>query len=156
VIRFRAMQVTDIATVLENEQRAYQFPWTEGNFADCLSAGHECWLLILDEEITGHGILATGPGEAHVLNVCVRRDRQGRGHGRALMQHLLARARERGAVTVFLEVRPSNRVAIGLYRSLGFNEIGRRRDYYPSPAGHEDAEVMGLDLAAHFSLAQVQ
>jgi [ribosomal protein S18]-alanine N-acetyltransferase len=156
VIRFRVMGVTDIASVLENEQRAYQFPWTEGNFADCLSAGHECWLLSLDEEVAGHGILAIGPGEAHVLNVCVRRDRQGNGYGRALMQHLLARARERGAATVFLEVRPSNRVAIGLYRSLGFNEIGRRRDYYPSPVGHEDAEVMGLDLALHFSLAQVQ
>lgn len=153
---FRVMQVTDLAAVLENEQRAYQFPWTEGNFADCLSAGHECWLLTRDTVVLGHGILAIGPGEAHVLNVCVSRDEQGRGHGRALMRHLLARARARGAAMVFLEVRPSNRVAINLYRSLGFNEIGRRRDYYPTPVGHEDAEIMGLDLSLTSAAAQVQ
>jgi ribosomal-protein-alanine N-acetyltransferase len=150
------MQVTDLAAVLENERRAYQFPWTEGNFTDCLSARHECWVLIVDGVVAGHGILAIGPGEAHLLNVCVSRDRQGRGHGRRLVQHMLERAAARGADTVFLEVRPSNVVAVTLYRSLGFNEIGRRRDYYPTETGHEDAEVMGLHLDHVSRSAQVQ
>jgi [ribosomal protein S18]-alanine N-acetyltransferase len=155
-MRFRPMQVTDLATVLDNEQRAYQFPWTEGNFTDCLSARHECWVMTLNADIAGHGILALGPGEAHLLNVCVRRDRQGCGYGRALVRHMLARARSRGADMVFLEVRPSNVVAVNLYRSLGFNEIGRRMNYYPTQTGHEDAEVMGLDLRHDSCNAQVQ
>jgi ribosomal-protein-alanine N-acetyltransferase len=47
---------------------------------------------------------------------------------------------------VFLEVRPSNLAAVQLYQTLGFNEIGVRRGYYPTPRGHEDAQVMALDL----------
>ena len=56
---------------------------------------------------------------------------------------------------VFLEVRPSNLVALALYRSLGFHEIGVRKDYYPAPLGHEDAQVMALDLSQFAAAAQV-
>jgi len=89
-------------------------------------------------------------GEAHVLNVCIAPDRQGHGLGRALMTHLLERARALGAELVFLEVRPSNRPAIELYESMGFNAIGLRRNYYPAPFGHEDAQIMALDLRSEF------
>lgn len=151
---FRSMLAGDLDHVLENEVRSYQFPWTRGNFSDCLAARHECRLLLRDAHVIGHGILALGPAEAHLLNVCVRRDEQGRGHGRALVTHMLERAKVRGAEMIFLEVRPSNLVAIGLYRSLGFNEIGVRHGYYPTQAGHEDAQVMALDLTQYSAAAQ--
>jgi [ribosomal protein S18]-alanine N-acetyltransferase len=149
----RPMLATDLDQVIENETRAYEFPWTKGNFSDCLKAGHECWVLLLDQRIAGHGIVASWAGEAHLLNVCVMRDRQGEGHGRALVEHMLDRARARGADMVFLEVRPSNVAALELYRSLGFNEIGVRKDYYPARTGYEDAQVMALDIS-HADLAQ--
>lgn len=155
MMSFRAMQPADLDQVLENEVRSYQFPWSKGNFSDCLAAGHECRVLLLDARVIGHGILALGPEEAHLLNVCVCRDRQGRGYGRALVVHMLERARRRGAQMIFLEVRPSNMVAIGLYRSLGFNEIGLRKGYYPAQAGHEDAQIMALDLNHYTAAAQV-
>jgi ribosomal-protein-alanine N-acetyltransferase len=136
----------DLDAVLENETRSYQFPWTRGIFADCLRTGHECWVLEEDGVVIGHGILSLVAGEAHLLNVCVRRDLQGRGHGRELVGHMLDTARLRRADVVFLEVRPSNRVACALYESLGFNEIGRRKDYYPAQTGHEDAKVLALQL----------
>lgn len=155
MISFRAMLANDLDQVLENEERSYQFPWTRGNFSDCLSARHECRLLLLDAQIIGHGILAVGPNEGHLLNVCVRRDQQGHGYGRALVVHMLERAKARSADMLFLEVRPSNLAAINLYRSLGFNEIGLRRNYYPAQAGHEDAQVMALDLGHYSAAAQV-
>lgn len=145
-MEFRPMLAADLDKVLENETRSYQFPWTRGNFSDCLAAPHECRVLLVDADVLGHGILAFGAQEAHLLNVCVRRDRQGEGLGRALVVHMLERAQIRGADMVFLEVRPSNLVAINLYHSLGFNEIGLRKDYYPADKGHEDAQVMALDL----------
>lgn len=155
MISFRAMQPADLEQVLENEVRSYQFPWTRGNFHDCLAAGHECRVLLLDARVAGHGILSLGPAEAHLLNVCVCRDQQGLGLGRVLVTHMLERARVRGAEMMFLEVRPSNVVALNLYRSLGFNEIGVRRDYYPTPLGHEDAQVMAMDLGHDGAAAQV-
>lgn len=155
MISFRTMLPDDLDQVVENEQRSYQFPWTRGNFSDCLAAKYECRLLLLDAQIIGHGILSVGAREGHLLNVCVRRDQQGHGYGRALVVHMLERAKARGADMLFLEVRPSNLVAVNLYRSLGFNEIGVRRNYYPAQSGHEDAQVMALDLGHYSAAAQV-
>ena len=91
-------------------------------------------------------MLSFGAAEAHLLNVCIRRDTQGRGYGRVLVGHMIKRARILGAQMMFLEVRPSNLTAINLYESLGFGQIGVRRDYYPSALGREDALVFGLAL----------
>lgn len=144
------MQPADLDAVLQNELRAYAYPWTRGNFVDCLREGKDCRLVELDGRIVGHGVLSVAVGEAHVLNVCIAPDRQGHGLGRALMTHLLERARALGAELVFLEVRLSNRPAIELYESMGFNAIGVRRNYYPAPFGHEDAQIMALDLRSEF------
>jgi len=140
------MEGDDLEHVLVNETRSYAYPWTRGIFADCLKAGHECWVLMRRSAIIGHGVLSVAAGEAHLLNVCVRRDDQGQGLGRILVRHMLDRALARGAEVVFLEVRPSNYVAGALYESIGFNEIGRRKDYYPAAHGHEDARVMAMQL----------
>ena len=47
---------------------------------------------------------------------------------------------------MFLEVRESNPAAIQMYINHGFNEVGRRRHYYPTATGREDALVFGLQL----------
>lgn len=144
--QIRAMRQTDIETVAAIEGRAYEFPWTPGIFRDCLRAGHECWVLDCRAGIIGYGVLSCAAGEAHVLNVCVAREHQGHGHGRHLLRRLIDIARWHMADRVFLEVRPSNHGAIALYDSEGFNEIGRRPNYYPSAKGREDAIVMAMEL----------
>jgi ribosomal-protein-alanine N-acetyltransferase len=142
----RAMRETDLDRVLEIELRAYPFPWTHGIFRDCLRAGYGCWVLEQSDRIIGYGILSVAADEAHVLNVCVAPNAQGRGHGRRLVLRLLDLARWHRAERVFLEVRPSNPRAIALYHDLGFNEIGRRPGYYPAANGREDALVMAIEL----------
>jgi ribosomal protein S18 acetylase RimI-like enzyme len=77
----------------------------------------------------------------------VRSDLRGRNIGRQMMLLLLDRAREAGMDDALLEVRPSNTLAISLYRSMGFVEIGRRRGYYQADGGREDALVLRLTLA---------
>ena len=143
---FREMTLGDLEQVLENESRAYAYPWSRGIFSDCLTVGHCCRVACVEESIVGHGILSAAAGEAHLLNVCIRRDRQGEGLGRSLVLHMLERATTLGAQTLFLEVRPSNVTALALYDSLGFSHIGTRKDYYPAALGREDAEVLALAL----------
>lgn len=144
----RAMRSTDLEAVMQIETAAYPYPWTAGIFRDCLLAGHGCWVLERSNgDIIGYGVLSAGAGEAHVLNICVAPWQQGHGHGRHLMQRLIDLARWHRAERVFLEVRPSNPVAQRLYESLGFNEIGRRPNYYPDHNGRrEDAIVMAMEL----------
>ncbi len=151
MIRFRAMVERDLDRVFENELRSYAYPWTRGNFVDCLRERKECRVAEVGSLIVGHGVLGMAAGEGHILNLCIARDQQGHGYGRALLDHLLERAGLVGVEMVFLEVRPSNRVAIELYESAGFNAIGLRRNYYPAAFGHEDAQIMALDMRSGLS-----
>lgn len=146
LLRMRPMRVTDVGAVMAVESQSYQFPWTRNIFKDCLRVGYCCWVYTLDEEVIGYGVMSVAVGEAHILNLSIRPDMQGRGLGRRLLQRLLTLARRHGADTVFLEVRASNRSALHLYRDLGFNEVGLRRGYYPAGDGREDAVVFALSL----------
>ena len=139
------MRFSDVEAVARIERTAYAFPWTQGMFADCIGSGHECWVAREGHSILGYAILAAGAGEAHVLNVCVQPARRRRGHGTALVRHLIDRAVAVNARTLFLEVRPSNGAARRMYEDLGFREVGRRRNYYPTADGREDAVVLALD-----------
>ena len=143
----RPMREDDLDAVVSIETRAYPFPWTRGIFRDCLHAGHAMWVLESEDALLGYGVLGIAAGEAHVLNLCIAPEAEGRGHGRRMLGALLRVARGGGAMRVFLEVRPSNPRAIALYHDEGFNEIGRRPRYYPAANhGREDAIVMALEL----------
>jgi [ribosomal protein S18]-alanine N-acetyltransferase len=142
----RPMRPEDLEQVVAIEIVAYEYPWTHGIFRDCLRAGYNCWVLAQSLEVIGYGVLSTAAGEAHVLNVCIAQAQQGHGHGKHLMRRLVDIARWHHAERIFLEVRPSNERAIALYDQLGFNEIGKRPNYYPARRGREDAIVMALEL----------
>jgi len=142
----RPMTETDLGAVMDIELQVYPFPWTPGIFRDCLLVGYLCWVYEEDGAVQAYGIMSVGAGEAHVLNLCVRPDAQGRGVGRRLLRHLMDVAQSLRAKTVLLEVRPSNRVACGLYHSMGFNEVGTRSNYYPAKNGREDALIMACSL----------
>jgi ribosomal-protein-alanine N-acetyltransferase len=145
-IALRPMYENDLDAVLAIEQRAYPFPWSRGIFRDCMAAGYPAWVMHEHGLLIGYGMISLGANEAHVLNVCVTPERQGRGLGRHLFRALLKLIRNAKCERIFLEVRPSNTSAIALYHSEGFNEIGRRPRYYPMHDGREDAIVMAMEL----------
>jgi [ribosomal protein S18]-alanine N-acetyltransferase len=146
----RAMTLDDLDDVMINEASSYSHPWSRGIFDDCIKSGYECFVFIVDEKVVGHSILSVAVGESHLLNVCINPAVQSRGFGRQLVQHIVSRAISRGAATVFLEVRPSNLIAFKLYESLGFQEIGLRKDYYPAENGREDALVFSYQVPDTF------
>jgi ribosomal-protein-alanine N-acetyltransferase len=150
-IQVRAMRIDDLPAVGAMEQASYDFPWSVGVFADCLKAGHPCWVLCVGARVAGYGILSMGAGEAHVLNICIEPGLRGQGLGRHLLRRLIDIARWNSAERVFLEVRPSNPMAKALYESVGFTEIGKRPRYYPAKNGREDAIVMVLEWSASSS-----
>jgi len=140
--RFRPMRPMDLDRVVQIEEAIYSHPWTRVNFADSLQAGYHCWTLERDSVVIGYGILMFGIDEAHLLNLSIAAEAQRQGYGKALLAHFKRVARDLGARSIYLEVRPSNAVARELYRRDGFREIGIRRGYYPAHSGREDAIVM--------------
>ncbi len=141
-VEIRPMHELDVPLVVAVERSAYQFPWSEGIFRDCLRVGYICRVVDVDGELAGYGIMSIGAGEAHVLNVCIRQEYRCRGLARRLLSYLVERARSNGMYEAFLEVRPSNIAAARLYLSMGFEQVGVRRGYYQATEGREDASVL--------------
>jgi [ribosomal protein S18]-alanine N-acetyltransferase len=142
----RPMRAVDVLEVVAIERAAYQFPWSEGIFRDCLRVGYVCRVITVDRQVMGYGVMSVGAGEAHILNLCVAEAYRCRGGGKKLLICLLERAHAAAMSEAFLEVRPSNTMAIRLYQSLGFEQVGTRRGYYQAVGGREDAAVLKLSL----------
>jgi ribosomal-protein-alanine N-acetyltransferase len=142
----RVMLPADLKSVAAVERAAYQYPWSLGIFRDCLLAGYYCLVLDVGGSVTGYGIMSVAAGEAHLLNLCVHPNVQRLGYGRRLLSALMLRAADAGADKIFLEVRPSNRIAIKLYGSVGFEQVGTRPGYYQAEHGREDAVILAATL----------
>jgi ribosomal-protein-alanine N-acetyltransferase len=141
-LAIRMMEEGDLQWVVELERQLQSFPWTEIHFRDSLAAGHGAWVVESDGQPVAFAILMLVVDEAHLLDIGVAREFQRRGIATRLLRHLYRRAAELGAISIFLEVRPSNVAAARIYEREGFAVIGRRRGYYPAAEGREDAIVM--------------
>ena len=145
-LNYRPMRASDLPLVARLEKDLYAFPWSAGNFRDSLNAGYDCWSACHGDTLVGYAVLMVALDEAHLLNVAIAADWQRQGIGRAFLAHMVAVAKGAGCGIVYLEVRPSNMPARQLYRTMGFQQIAIRPNYYPTAAGREDALFLGLTL----------
>lgn len=134
---------TDLPEILTIEKSAFPHPWSEAIFLSEINRLPTS-LYVLTKEVTGsaRGYLCFWhlPQEIQLLTIAVHPQCRRQGHGRFMMEALLNEARMREVSQLFLEVRPSNQAAIGLYHSLGFKTLYRRPRYYAPE--DEDALVM--------------
>jgi ribosomal-protein-alanine N-acetyltransferase len=79
-----------------------------------------------------------------LTNIGLRQAVRGQGFGSILLKSFLTSCLTSGADFVILEVRISNKSAIGFYEKFGFVQTGRRRGFYADPL--EDALTMRLKL----------
>lgn len=115
--------------------------------------------MLLDRSVAAHRAIAgtamagfimsrLAADEAEILSVAVARGWRGRGVARELLKRNLGRLAGLGVRTVFLEVDENNAAAISLYSRVGFSEISRRPNYYPTATGPAAAAlVLRRDLA---------
>lgn len=146
--RARAMTEADLPAILAVEQRAHSHPWRLEHFENCLKAGYLALVVEAEDgaSLVAYALASAGGGQADILNIAVAPEAQRQGIARSLLSYILGLL-DGQVDTVFLEVRASNHGAISLYEDLGFNQVGRRRDYYPSADGREDALVLALALS---------
>lgn len=137
---------TDLPRAWQIETRAHAFPWSEKTFASNQGERYLNYRLTVDDEMVAFAITQVVLDEATLFNIAVDPAWQRRGFGRQLLEHLIQELEARDVLTLWLEVRASNKGAIALYESLGFNEATIRRNYYPTADGREDAIIMALPL----------
>ena len=135
-----------VSELVALEHAATDFPWTLKMYEDSLDADYWGGVLCRGQQLLGAAVVSSGAGESHLLNMFIAIEQQGQGLGRLLLTTACQHARHVDAAKMFLEVRAGNGRAITLYESVGFRQIGVRKDYYPGLLGREDAVCMALNL----------
>jgi len=141
------MRERDLVEVVEIEETSGLNRWGYDAYRRELFTNPNSIMLVARNLVLGPAVIGFFAGwiiedELHVNNVAAHQDYRRIGVGRSLMESAMDEASRRGVGHVILEVRASNEAAQLLYKDLGFNYIGRRRDYYRLPT--EDALVMKL------------
>tara|TARA_B100000965_G_C19388092_1_gene667695 strand:+ start:130 stop:612 length:483 start_codon:yes stop_codon:yes gene_type:complete len=143
---YKYLDYSYISSLLEIEEESNPYPWTELNFKDCLEKGYYSLALEKEELFVGFAIMAISSEESHLLNIGIKKEKRRLGLGKKLLKKMIIAAEVMGSKKIILEVRISNKSAYKLYEKLGFEEIGKRKNYYRLPEGREDALVMAKSL----------
>jgi [ribosomal protein S18]-alanine N-acetyltransferase len=146
-VTIRRMRAPDLPRVMQIELSTFSMPWSESTFRGLIRrSDSDLFVAELRGAVAGYSVFWAVTDQGELGNVAVAEEYRGRGIGRALVDAVLERAAERGVHEIFLEVRRSNDGAQTLYRTLGFAQVGQRKNYYQEPA--EDAIVMRLEMPA--------
>ncbi len=139
----RPMTAADVPSVAALEKLCFSDPWSVSSIASELDNPLSLWL-VWEEDGAAAAYLGVQrvPPQADVMNVAVSPALRRRGIARALFAELERCLPE--IDELFLEVRASNSGAIALYRTLGFEQVGRRPNYYLDP--REDALILRKEL----------
>lgn len=140
-LRIRRMEERDVQQVAAIEAESFSLPWSEQAFRDSLAMYHTIFLVAdLEGRIAGYCGCYQSLEEAEITNVAVKQELCGKGIARELLQELFRVGTAQGVFAYTLEVRVGNTPAIHLYESLGFENVGIRRNFYEKPT--EDAMIM--------------
>lgn len=140
------MEYKHFEYILEVENLSFSRPWPEEAFVHELRNPLSVYLVALaGERAIGYAGMQTVLDEGYITNVAVHPAARRQGIGQALMRGIIAEGQRRGLAFITLEVRESNHPAKQLYKSFGFAEVGRRKNYYTNPI--EDAKLYTLHLA---------
>lgn len=168
----RPMEPSDVPAVVAIERLSFPTPWLASSFLYELNHGARSFYYVLlkpktdtpassgqgwrhwlrnvtglpdtdKSRVIGYAGFRFQPAEAHISTIAVHPDWRGRGLGELLLLTAIEQGLELKASVVTLEVRPSNQVALHLYRKYGFRFKGVRRDYYRD---REDAWLMEAEV----------
>ncbi|MGP1282501.1 MAG: ribosomal protein S18-alanine N-acetyltransferase [Parasphingopyxis sp.] len=138
----------DIMTIMEDAfEPRFGEGWSRSQCSGILGDAHS-WVTISREndEPAGFALSRMIVDEAELLLIAVRPAFRGKGIGRELLQRVCGTAADRGAKRLHLEVREGN-AAANLYHAMGFEKIGRRRNYYSGGNGERfDAITLALQI----------
>ena len=141
----RPWKFEDILAISEMEKECFpQEPWTYSMLAESFGNENFTGIFCEDEgEIRGYGGITVGYDTADIDNIAVAENFRCGGIGGAILEALVAVAREKGMSRVFLEVRVSNAEAMKLYLNHSFKGVYARTRYYTNG---EDCLVMAREL----------
>ena len=150
-ISFNKLSSIEIPSVLSIEERNSDYPWTQLQFTTSIeNSKNLCYRLSLNGKTIGYLIAMLATDSADILSIGIDPDFQRKGHGTALLKHLIEELRKRHMGEILLEVRAGNKSAIQFYKKQGFEEISVRKNYYIKNSNNrsqrEDGIMMRIEI----------
>lgn len=137
----RRMEERDLDAVCQIEQETFSMPWSKKSFQESIALYHTIFLVAeLNGRVVGYCGCYQSLEEAEIVSVAVKKELRGQGIARKMLTELMRLGKGQGVFAYTLEVRVSNEAAIHLYESLGFENLGVRKNFYEKPI--EDAMIM--------------
>ena len=141
MIEIVSMVESHVAQVAALEKACFTTPWSENSVRAELTNPLSLWLVAVDHgHVVGYVGSQSVMDEADMMNVAVSDAYRRQGIARKLVEALITALDARGVHSLTLEVRASNEPAKQLYRQIGFEQVGRRPNYYRNPK--EDALIL--------------
>jgi ribosomal-protein-alanine N-acetyltransferase len=147
-VQVRRALSSEASALSELHRECFDDAWGERSFRALLDDEQVFALIAAGAEALLEALILVreAAGEAEILTLGTRPALRRTGLARALVLAGASEALARGAGEIFLEVSEVNRAARSLYSGLGFSAVGRRRGYYRSNDGAEDALVLRAKL----------
>ena len=141
-LTIRPARPEDIPAIAALEEICFPAdPWP----AEIIARLQERFIVAMQgDALVGYAALSSILDEGNLDNIAAAPDHRRQGIGEALLNEIIRLARERQLALLYLEVRAGNDAAIALYKKHGFQDVGRRKNYYEKP--REDAILMTLVL----------
>lgn len=135
------MTADHLDALVQLEKICFSRPWSRNMLAEELENNCAAFLVALDgETVVGYAGVMVMANEGYITNVAVYPEYRGQGVAGQLLQVFCNFAEANKLAFLTLEVRPSNEAALALYGKFGFEEVGRRKNYYDLPK--EDALIL--------------
>ncbi len=131
------MTAEHIPALAKLEKLCFADPWSEKALEEELTNPNAVFRVALkDGEVAGYVGMIHVLDEGDICNVAVFDDFRRQGVATALIQHLVDYAVENQLSFITLEVRESNIGARKFYETMGFVNIGMRKNFYDNPKEH--------------------
>ena len=142
IIRIVPMNADHLEELERLERICFSRPWSKRMLGEELENQCAAFLVAEDENgtVLGYAGLLVMIDEGYITNVAVFPEYRRLGVAAKIIEVYMNFAQANDLAFLTLEVRPSNEAALALYRRFGFEEVGRRKNYYDLPK--EDALIL--------------
>ena len=140
-MEYMLMDASHVGAIAELEKICFSDPWSVNSITSELNNPLSLWFVAVEgERLAGYVGSQSVMGWADMMNIAVAPEFRRQGVAEGLVDQLVDGLKGNNVSCLTLEVRVSNEPAISLYNKLGFEQVGRRPNYYKNPK--EDALIL--------------
>lgn len=135
------LRKTHLPIIWDMQKSEPNITWSKRQFVE--SYDNVYALVSGNNEIVGFTVILETPPDAEIHHLFICNELRGRGLGKFLLKQAI-QMMSAEVENLYLEVSEDNNIAIALYKSLGFEEIGARKNYYRKGSTASNAIIMHL------------